>query len=232
MSEADQRREVLRQVMVRTGLTVNRWSTTAKVGNSLYNFLNGESHSLSQPTLEKLAKAAGLTVGDLTGGVSAARPILAGTITVRGDLSAGAWLEAVEWREEDQYGIDLPVPSRWRGKAYGLRIIGNSMNKRWPNSTIVMCVNPNDYGFDLVSGEDYVVVHRRNQLGHVEATAKRYEEHGSEIWLCPESDDPRYEIIKMPIVLDDEAPQSWGAEETIIAAVILGGYMPTRAGRR
>lgn len=234
MSEAEQRALVQRVLDTYRGthkLTVNRWAKAAGVGNSLYNFMNKESHSLSRPTIQKLVKAAKL-LGVPTGPQTAtATSIGVGSVTVRGDLSAGMWREAIEWDITEQFGMELPVPSRWAGKAYGLRIIGRSMNEKWPDSTIVLCVPFMDYGFELESGEDYVVVHRRNAIGLVEATAKRYELHGNEIWLCPESTDQSYQPVKIPRVLDDDAPQA-GVDDIYIHAVILGGYGATRAGRR
>lgn len=229
---ADAQREILLRVIADHKTNVNALSKAAGVGNSLYNFLNRESHSIKPATIAKLEGALsklGAPAGPETQPTS---KVGLGSIIVRGDLSAGLWREAVEWDGADQYPIDLPIQSRWSHCAFGLRIVGRSMNQKWVEGTIVACVPFMEYGFELESGEDYVVVYRRNSLGLIEATAKRYELHGNEIWLCPESDDDSYKIIKIPRILDDEAPQSHGSDEIHISAVILGGYSPTRAGRR
>lgn len=217
--------------MEEKGLTANGWATAAGVGNSLYNFLDRQSDTITVATLSRLAASQEVTISAIIENAPEQQTQIR-TLTVRGDLSAGVWREAAEWPVSEQFEEDVPVPPKWRGKAFGLRIAGNSMNKIWPASTIVSCVNIFDYDEQLISGEDYVVVYQRNQLGHIEATAKRYELHGEEVWLCPESTDPDYRTVKFTLRHGGDPSQIWGAEDVFISAVILGGYRPTRAGRR
>ena len=69
--------------MQRRGLKPHPWATSAGIRSSaLYNFINGDSHSLSGDTLLKLAKAAGASVEELMGEPSAKTSEALGT-TVR-----------------------------------------------------------------------------------------------------------------------------------------------------
>lgn len=60
------KRDALRRYMEAHHLKPGRWAKDAGVSqNTLYNFLNGESDSLSQSTWEKLARHRGLTYSQL-----------------------------------------------------------------------------------------------------------------------------------------------------------------------
>lgn len=67
--DAERRRKALREVMKRYGINAHAWAISAGLrnANAIYNFLRGRSRSLSQESLEALAKAAQLEVAELTG---------------------------------------------------------------------------------------------------------------------------------------------------------------------
>lgn len=72
-------RDAFKKFMVRRGLKPHPWATLAGVRSSaLYNFINGDSHSLSGSTLLKLAKAANASIEEMVG-ESVAKSIEQGT---------------------------------------------------------------------------------------------------------------------------------------------------------
>ena len=52
-----------------------------------------------------------------------------------------AFLDANEWHPEDWYRVRVPVPEQWRKfPLFGLEVRGPSMNRRYPEGTILICV--------------------------------------------------------------------------------------------
>lgn len=65
-------RDTFLRFMDAHGLKPHPWATKAGIRSStIYNFLAGKSDNLSSQTLQRLAKAAGVTVDELLGGVPA-----------------------------------------------------------------------------------------------------------------------------------------------------------------
>lgn len=60
------------------------------------------------------------------------------TVRVTGELCAGEWSEAQDWPAEDQYEVAAPLPPEWSDAPLVARVVqGNSMNKVYPEGTIV-----------------------------------------------------------------------------------------------
>jgi transcriptional regulator with XRE-family HTH domain len=67
-NSTEHKRNRLRDFMHSRGLRPSTWAKAAKVSpNALYNFLNQHSSSLSLETVERLARAAGVSVDELFG---------------------------------------------------------------------------------------------------------------------------------------------------------------------
>lgn len=121
-------------------------------------------------------------------------------VQVIGHVQAGYWTEAFEWEEEDRYLV--PVPADPELAAYTLRgaeLRGNSMNKWRPEGTVVVVTDQIETAEDLRIGSRYLV-ERTNSAGEHETTVKTlWKDDQGEIWLLPESTDPRFQE---PIKID------------------------------
>ena len=141
-----------------------------------------------------------------------------------GEVRAGAWLEAAEWRESDRMPISVPIdPAYERLPRFGVIVRGPSMNELYPEGTVLICVRLMDLGREPEDGER-VVVFRTRPDGLVEATAKEYRLINGRAELHPRSTDPRYQA---PTPLLDGTRDQEGIEITI-HAVVIGSYRPEK----
>lgn len=121
-------------------------------------------------------------------------------VKVRGFLEAGAWAENFEWEEDDWY--DAPIaddPALRSIPLYAGEIRGPSMNRRFPERSIVIFSHLADTQEELQVGRRYVVERERPD-GRRESTVKAlWKDEGGKLWLVPESTDPLYQ---QPIPLE------------------------------
>lgn len=136
-------------------------------------------------------------------------------IEVIGAVQAGAWLEALQWETDERYSVAVPISDKYH-RVYGLEVRGPSMNKRYPEGTVIVCVKPQEYGEEPKPGKR-VVVERRNDQGLHEATVKELRADDSGLrWLWPDSTDPNYQT---PIRTD-------GGEDVEITGIVIGSWQP------
>ena len=212
----DEKREILRRFIKDGNLKIARWAKDAGVDkNSIYNFLNGHSQSLDLRTYAKLARAAESPVWRLTG--DDPEPPSPSSIWVVGSVEAGAFREAVEWDQSLWFAVDVPLPSRFAGKAKALQVRGTSMNADYPQGSIAIWVDTLD--FRPARPGDDVVVYSVNKDGKTEATLKelRADDTGKR-WLWPRSHDPHHQA---PV--DLESPPD-DINEIIIKGIVVGCY--------
>ena len=225
---ADLRRDALRAFMKQFELRPLPWSRAAGISPSaIYNFLNGRAESLSQPTLEALARAVGRPVSEITGEAGIRLAAAVQSVTVLGTVEAGHWIEAFEWPLEDQFEI-MVTPKKGRRNLFGLVVHGPSMNQRYPDGTILVCAPLHHLRRDLKSG-DRVIVERRNRDGLVEATVKELViDDDSRAWLWPRSDHPRHQQpVHIPWPPDPaQHDDDQGIEEITVFAIVIGAYHP------
>ncbi|RUV17875.1 MAG: helix-turn-helix domain-containing protein [Mesorhizobium sp.] len=121
-------------------------------------------------------------------------------VQVKGFVQAGAWAETWEWSDDEVYSV--PVPDDPALRAFGLHAAetrGPSMNKRYPEKTVLVFTDLIETGAQLELGRRYIVERERAD-GMREATVKTlWRDDGGKIWLLPESDDPRFQE---PIPID------------------------------
>jgi len=127
-------------------------------------------------------------------------------VKVRGRVEAGAWEEAFEWPEDDWYEVAIPDDPALRGEdLFGGVTHGPSMNRRYPEGSVLIFVSTQRRGEQLRVGKRYLVERERAD-GLREATVKRvWRDDAGALWLIPESDDPRYqEPISIGGVTEDQ----------------------------
>lgn len=124
-------------------------------------------------------------------------------VKVRGPLQAGLWEASTEWDEDDWYDVAIPDDPALRSvPLYAGETRGPSMNKRYPERTVLVFAHLQDLPEALTVGKRYVVERERSD-GLREATVKQlWQDEGGRYWLLPESNDPRWQE---PIPVDGAA---------------------------
>lgn len=155
---------------------------------------------------------------------SKAKGISLRSVPVVGAVQAGQWAEALEWPPSDRYEVIVPGDPAFAGfPVTAVEVRGPSMNRVYPEGTVLICVGAvylADYAFNT---GDRVVVHRRDRTGLLEATVKEYVlDDTSHAWLWPRSDDPNFQ---QPWRVPDGDPDD-DSEDLRITALVIGSYRP------
>lgn len=214
----DQRRDILRAFIKANGLKIASWAKNSGVDkNSIYNFLNEHSQALDPRTYAKLARTAQVPAWKLSG--DEPDPVNPTVVWVSGNIEAGVFKEAVEWERHEWFPVDVPVPTRFQGKAKALQVRGTSMNMEYPEGSIAIWVDALD--FRPPRDEDDVVVYSYRRDGTIESTLKQYriDERG-EKWLWPRSYDPNHQSPVNTKTPPDEIA------EIEIKGIVIGMYKP------
>lgn len=134
-------------------------------------------------------------------------------VEVTAFVQAGNWTETWEWDESDRYPVLIPdLPEYKSIRLYAAETRGPSMNKRYPERTVIVFNDVQETMEDPAPGKRYVV-ERRRPGGEAEHTVKLlHADSEGKLWLMPESDDPRHQS---PISIEEGT----GDEDTVI---ILG----------
>ena len=213
----DEKRDLLRAFILENRLKAGPWAKASGVSaNSLYNFLNGHSNALDPITYAKLARTAGVSVWRLDG--EPREPPSPTSVWVVGHVEAGAFREAVEWDRSLWYPVDVPIPTKFRGRAKALETRGPSMNQRYPEGTVVIWVDMLE--FRPPRDGDRVVVYAICKDDEVEATVKKFTVANGKKWLWPESDDP---LFQAPIEIEHPGDRIKSIE---IKGIVIGSYIP------
>lgn len=165
------------------------------------DILIGKKHSVRTDKIESLARALQLDPADLS--VSKSKAVAEGAIRrvlVKGFVQAGYWAETWEWGDDDQYTVPVPDdPALQPFTLSAAEARGPSMNKRYPDKTVLVFTDAVETGAALELGKRYIVERERAD-GLREATVKTlWRDETGKIWLLPESDDPRFQE---PIPID------------------------------
>jgi transcriptional regulator with XRE-family HTH domain len=182
--------------------TVQRWETGTREPN--------------MSKLAEIASALGVDPGELFG---AGFTPLGPRLFVKGEVAAGVWKEAYEWPEDEwQAFTGRPDVTAATEHRFGLRVIGPSMNRIYPEGTIVECVSV--FGHAEIEIGKRVVILRTRADGRVEATVKELQQGGDgKLWAVPQSYDPTFTAFSLN---DGED----GITETRIIAVVVASYRP------
>lgn len=115
-------------------------------------------------------------------------------VKVKAHVQAGVFAESWEWDDHDWYEVAVPADDALLGfKLYAAETRGPSMNRRWPEGTVVVFTNVEETKESPVVGKRYIV-EREKMGGEREHTVKRLtQDANGKQWLMPESDDPRFQ---------------------------------------
>lgn len=152
------------------------------------------------------------------------QPTNMAAIPVVGSVQAGVFSEAFEWDASRRYNIQIPIDDGYpiELNRYALEVKGQSMNRVFPDGSLVSVIDFDVLGRPPETG-DYVVVMRRDSHGPgFEATIKALQirEDGS-VCLWPQSTDPNFQqpfIIPAP---DCDEPDCAGCPDIQIKGLVV-----------
>lgn len=182
------------------------------------DIVEGKKRSIRSDKIAGLARALEMDPAALGGSPATNSPRMR-MVRVHGHLQAGAWAETSELPYDEQY--DMPVTADEQFASFKLHageIRGTSMNRKWPEGTVVIYTDAIETGEDIIPGKRYVVERERAD-GMREATVKELRQDGAgRLWLWPDSDDP---LFQAPIPID-------GGEDDTVRIVGRVRYAVTR----
>lgn len=190
-----------------------------KVGKSptLVKDLLEKTDDTKLSTLYKLAAALDVDPSDLIHGDI--EPLPAGPkIYLKGEVAAGAWLDAFEWPHDDWQAMtgrpDVLADPQHR---FFLRVKGDSMDQVYPDGSLIECVNT-FARIEPKPGRNVVILRTRSDQ-RVEATVKEMVEIDGKMWFVPRSSNPAHQAFSVDAVDPD-------IEEMRIAAVVVSSVRP------
>ncbi len=213
----------------------------AAIGNpdALRNYARGRSRSIRADTLQAIATQLGRSMDEVSAALelphstAAERagvqptprlPVRAGAILpVRFSVQAGAWHERDDHVQVAPKGPPVSADPAYPAEAQWLeRVMGDSMDLFYPEGSWVHVVDAIAIGY-LPRDEDFVTIERkREQGGLIERSLKQVAIRGRKVELWPRSRNPRWDgPLPLGAPRDEE-------DEVRIAALVLGGYLPTR----
>ena len=220
-----------------------------------YNYLRGQSKEPRRSTLTLMAKALETSPDWLlsgTGPKEATDRVLPSdhdhfyeeqiTLPRMGKVAAGLWREFSNTQIEpgEDRSVLSPHPAYPLNAQFTVLVDGNSINKRYPHGSELLCVDMASYGMTVeeLKNNDLVIIERhREDDGTFEYTAKyvylnfklnRVEFH-------PWSTDPNFQ---KPLVLPEHFRNAPDKEQLIqlkeyenvfVKALVIGGYAPAKA---
>lgn len=135
-------------------------------------------------------------------------------IEVITSVAAGDWAPSLEWDKEDRYLAPAMLPARWDNtQIYGAEVHGESMNRYYPDRSIVFFAPLKSIPGGLKPGMHVIVV--RSDHGEYETTIKEYVvDESKQAWLWPRSSAPEH-----------QTPLAYGnrrGSEVVITGVVIG----------
>lgn len=163
--------------------------------DNILKYLQGKVDQPRGDMLDKLADALEVDRLYLKEGIAEEQPDTR-RVLVKGQVQAGYWAETWEWSGGSQYTVPVPDDPALRSfKLYGAEARGPSMNRRYPDGTIIVFTDAIETGEQLEIGKRYIVERERSD-GMREGTVKTlWQDETGKLWLRPESDDPRFQAL-------------------------------------
>lgn len=212
LSRVDQRLDALN--LSSTAASLKAGLSRDAIRNMRRSVDNKASAGVSTKTIAALAPVLETTVEWLLVGAPKSPETAFQSIEVKGAVEAGVMKEAIEWADTDRYTINVPLPEIYEMvKPFALEVRGPSMNKVFPDGSIIICATMYALGEEVMDGKRYVVQRSDNSHSY-EATVKTLKfNEGGEAWLWPESTNPEYQT---PVKISGKD----GEEIVILARVI------------
>lgn len=180
------------------------------------------THVPDYASIAQMAKMAGCTVEEFAGAkLINFDTLMSKSVMVAGQLQAGHWSENMLWDESDRYAIpyvhgsDIP---HYHVQAF--LVVGDSMDRKYPEGSIVIVAPTIVNGIEPVDG-DIVVVDRVDTAEQHEATLKQlYIDSDGKKWLWPRSHSPEHQ---QPINLTDKMGEN--VKEVVITGIVISAWI-------
>lgn len=184
-------RDALRRIRERQGLTRAALAERVDTAERVIAALERGEQRLSDVWIAKLAPAMNAASADLL-----AEAPFAHQVVVLGRAQAGSWSEAWEWPDDLRYTVAVPLTERQaRARVYGVEVVGDSMDRIYPEGSVCVVASLNRLGETAQSGRRYLIERKRG--GAIETTIKRLQVRDDVWWLVPESDNPIHQAFPM-----------------------------------
>lgn len=213
-------RDWIAQVLADKGWSLRHWAITAKLNPSTVQRAAAPTYTSlpSTTTLTKLAEAAGVPAPNVT--LPSVGTVEPDKMPIRYEVAAGAWMAVDDLREEPLgYAEAFRLPPYQNAPQWLERVVGDSMDKVYPNGTLLHIVDAAEIGYAPRHGDKVVVQRRRGGGSFVERTVKEVEltPRGPVLW--PRSHNPKHQA---PIDLRAGLDDGEDAEVQICGKVIRG----------
>ncbi len=141
------------------------------------------------------------------------------TVPLIGNVQAGAYIEAFELEPMEHLPI-IGELTKYKN-TFALRVLGDSMDKVYPEGTLLICQQLSDMAADLRDGHR-VIVKKRATGDLFEVTVKEYSHDGHQKVLTPLSHNPKYK--KQRISNGNIDLHQAGAPDLEVWAVVIAAY--------
>ncbi|WP_245294669.1 helix-turn-helix domain-containing protein [Rhizobium rhizosphaerae] len=208
-------KERVRQALDEQGLSMKEASIAAGMGETFVRDILERDRTPKIDHFMSLAVVLKKPVSFLLGEAKSPE-IKLRRVEVRAFVQAGIWEESWEWLTERRYDVFVPDDAELKSKPlYAAETRGPSMNKRYPENTVVVFTKLIETRERPIPGKRYIV-ERKRASGEVEHTVKLlHKDDNGRLWLLPESTDP---LFQAPISLEDGMHD--GDEVTVIGKVV------------
>jgi transcriptional regulator with XRE-family HTH domain len=191
--------KMLRLKKIRKASGLTQAEIAAKLGIDLtnYNRLENGKVNLTYAKMKDIADILGVDPKDLISDDSKTIKV-----RVRAHVEAGVWAESYEWPEDDWYEVAIPASRELEGvNLYGAETRGSSMNKVYPEGTILIFTPLIESQENIKPGKRYIVQRERADGLREDTVKTLFLDDTNKLWLMPESTDPRHQ---QPIELTGE----------------------------
>lgn len=179
----------LKKMRKSRGFSQSDMGAALGIAETNYNKLENSHTNLTLEKMERIAEVLNCDPVDLIANFMNTR-----NVSVSGYVEAGAWSEAIEWDEDLRYEVSVPDDEHLRPyHLHGLQTRGPSMNKRYPEGTVLIYTSIIETREEIVPGRRYIV-EREKADGLREATVKTLsQDDDGKYWLMPESTSPHHQ---------------------------------------
>lgn len=209
--------------------SVSLKATDGRNPDLVRNLLDGTDSAF--PSVVGLCQAMGIPLASIIKGAAIAERPAKEWLTVNGDVQAGAWREQFEWGGGEWYQIEIDASDETAPR-HGLVVRGRSMDRRFPEGTVLECVDLISGNIEFRSG-DYVIVERK-RAGLRETTCK----------LLSQRPDGNWELVAESYLDEFQEPIFIGKpsadfgfdgiqdDETRVRAVVIDAHLPLPRRRK
>ncbi|MCP4600499.1 MAG: helix-turn-helix domain-containing protein [Proteobacteria bacterium] len=181
------------------GFTLEKLSELTEISTSYLSRMQASKRPVSDRQAEKIAKALDCEVFQLFIPPNQGKLVpLGGQLRTIGHVQAGDWRIALEWPPENQETIPFNTKKFEGMDVFGLEVMGDSMDKKFKEGSILVCTRFNPINTELPIGRFVIILRRDRATSDCEATVKLLEldEDGKTIWLVPMSTNERHQPIE------------------------------------